>query len=337
MKKILVLMVIMLLLVGCQKNETPNNNGDETVGTTSEEPNNVLVKVNGSIITTETFHKYYAMQSYDFEKEYGEQVWNIEQDGKTMTEIRQDQTIDYLIRVTLIENYIKTKGISVDVTTINEAYDKYLASIEGDNEIKAYFDENDLDETFLKRFLEDQYYLRIYQEQLLEEITNDAGIQSLLFDDQYIRYKTRHILLETKEDFDEVFVLLNDEENPADFSDLARIYSIHSTSAVKGGDLGYKTVGEMPVAYEEVALNIEPYTVSDIVETEIGFHIIFVDDRQMLQDMIDSGMPEDELNNYKNDIIKNFAADEMVRIFEAMKEAAAIEPKDIDKTILNEE
>jgi foldase protein PrsA len=157
---------------------------------------------------------------------------------------------------------------------------------------------------------------------MFEELSNDEATEHLLFDNQYIRYKTRHILLETKEEFEEVFALLNDEENPADFSDLARLYSIHSTSAVKGGDLGYKTVGEMPFAYEQMALTIEPYTVSEIFETELGFHVIFVDDRQMLQDMIESGMPEDQLDSYKADIIKNYAASEMVRVFNEMRDAA---------------
>jgi len=321
MKKILVLVILMMFLVGC-KNNGVNNNGNDGVDASLEAAKDTLIDVNGTTISLTTFNKYYAMQSYDFEKEYGEQVWNIEQDGKTMAEIRQDQTIDYLIRVSLIQSFINEKGISVDQNTIDEAYVKYRESIKGDADIKTYFGENAIDEAFLKRFLEDQYYLRIYQEQMFEELSNDAATESLLFDNQFIRYKTRHILLATKEAFDEVFVLLNDEENPADFSDLARLYSIHSTSAVKGGDLGYKTVGEMPLAYEQLALTIEPYTVSEVFETELGFHIIFVDDRQMLQDMIDSGMPEDQLASYKSEIVKNYAAGEMVRVFNAMREAA---------------
>lgn len=331
MKKILMLLVFTLLLIGCSNT---GENTPEVVETEVVEEKNIVAVVNGSEIELEVFDKYYAMQSYDFEKEFGESIWDVEQDGKTMREIRQEQTLDYLIRVQLIESYLNDKGKTVSSSVIDEAYNKYMDSIKNDEELKSYFTANGLDEAFLKRFLENQYYLRTYEDLLLEEISNDEEALKFLFEDKIIRYKTRHILLEDQASVDEVLQLLNDEENPADFSDMARIYSVHSTSAVKGGDLGYVLIGNMPKAYEDVALTIEPYTVSEPVQTEYGYHIIFVDDRQMLQDMIDSGMPEEEIETYKNDIIGNYAAAEIVRIFEEMKAEADI---DLNLEILNKE
>lgn len=328
MKKIILLMM-MLLLVGCNSNNTGENQTSEVEAV--EEV--FLAKVNDEIISVETFDKYYAMQSYDFEKEFGESVWDIEQDGKTMREIRQDQTLDYLIRVVLIENYLAGKGEFATEEVIDSAYDRYMESIKGDTVIQAYFEEKGLDETFLKRFIEDQYYLRLYEEELLDEISEDPKTQEMLFTDKVIRYKVRHILLDSKEALTEVQSLLNDEENPADFSDMARLYSIHPTSAVKGGDLGYMLIGTMPDAFEEMVLNIEPYTVSDSVETEYGYHLIFVDDKQMLQDMIESGMLEDEIETYKAAIIERYAALEIVNRFEQMKSVATIE---LRKEMLNE-
>lgn len=328
-----ILLLLMLFLVGCSNdpNEGNVNTMDETV---VEEVKDTVANVNGERISLETFTKYYAMQSYDFEKEYGEGVWSIEQDGKTMKEIRQEQTINYLVRISLIEKYVMEKGFEVDEAVIEEAYNKYMDSIATDEEIKAYFEVNGLDKIFLKKFLKDQYYLRQFEKVILEEITNDSEAQKMLFEDQYIRYKTRHILVEDEETLNEVLAVLNDEENPADFSDVARLYSIHSTSAVEGGNLGYRVIGNMPAAYEAVALTIELYTPSEPVKTEYGYHIIFVDDRQMLSDMIDIGMPSEEIEKYKTEIIKNFAAGETVRIYNEMKDAANIV---IDMTIINEE
>jgi len=320
-----------MLLIGCS-NDDPDNTSD--VDQVEDVPNTSIVVVNDKEISIDLFYKYYAMQSYDFEKEFGASVWDIEQDGKTMKEIRQEQTLDYLIRIALIESYIEDKNLEVNGTIIDEAYGKYMESIKNDAEIKTYFEENGIDESFLKQFLQDQYYLRIYSDLRLEEITNDPKTQDVLFTDKYIRYKTRHILLDSQESLNEVLSLLNDEENPADFSDMARLYSIHATSAVKGGDLGYILVGNMPEAYEKVALEIEPYTVSEPVQTEYGYHLIFVDDRQMLQDMIDTGMPEEEIDGYKADIIKDYAAQEMLRIYNEMEAQAVIIPH---KELLNED
>ncbi|MBI9014016.1 MAG: peptidylprolyl isomerase [Clostridiales bacterium] len=331
MKKIILILIVVMLLVGCSENDS-NNSSD--AGQKEDVPNTSVVIVNDKEISIEMFNKYYAMQSYDFEKEFGASVWDIEQDGKTMKEIRQDQTLDYLIRVALVESYIDDKNLKVNGTVIDEAYGRYMDSIKNDAEIKTYFEENRIDEVFLKRFLQDQYYLRIYSDLRLEEISNDPKTHDVLFADKYIRYKTRHILLDSQEVLQEVLSLLNDEENPADFSDMARLYSIHATSAVKGGDLGYILVGNMPEEYEKVALEIEPYTVSEPVQTEYGFHLIFVDDRQMLQDMIDTGMPEEEIDGYKADIIKDYAAKEMLRIYNEMESQAVIE---MHKELLNED
>lgn len=329
MKKIVIIVTLLFLLVGCRKDD-----GVVSAEQLTDVPNTSVVTVNGKDISIDVFNKYYAMQSYDFEKEFGKSVWDIEQDGKTMKEIRQDQTLDYLIRVILIESYVSDKDLKDTETVIDEAYNRYMASIKTDSAIQLYFEENGIDESFLKQFLQDQYYLRVYSDLRLEEISKDEKTQKILFDDKFIRYKTRHILLDTEELLNEVLSVLNDEENPADFSDMARLYSIHATSAVKGGDLGYILVGNMPEAYEKVALEIEPYTVSEPVQTEYGYHLIFVDDRQMLIDMIDSGMPEEEIEGYKADVIKDYAAEEMLRMYNEMESQASIE---LHKELLNDD
>lgn len=328
MKKILVLLLAMTFLVGC----TNGNNTNVGVAAVKEEPTTAVAVVDGEEIDITVFDKYYAMQSYDFEKEFGKSVWDIEKDGLSMREIRQNQTLDYLVTVNLIEKYVKDKGVTADQVVINDAYEKYMASLSTDLDIKAYFNDHGIEEGFLKRFITDQYYLRQYEVLILDEIKNDPETEAKLFAERIIRYKTRHILLDDEETLAEVLAQLNNEEEPADFSDMARLYSIHSTSAVKGGDLGYIIVGNMPKAYEDVALSIEQYTVSDPVETEYGTHLIFVDDRQTLQDMMDQGLPEDEINMYKDEIIERFAATETVRILESLKSDATI---DYNKDLIN--
>jgi parvulin-like peptidyl-prolyl isomerase len=338
MKKIIISLLVFasVAFIGCSDNtdssKGSDNNGKENV---SIEPSErILITVDDKTVTIGAFEKYYAMQSYDFEKEYGEGVWAIEQDGKTMAEIRQEQTVDYLTRVKLIEGYIKEKGVEIDSAAIEDAYDRYMTSIDKDQGLIDYYAANDLDENFLKTFLTDQYYLKRFGELIFSEVSEDQKTLDVLFEDQYIRYKTRHILLENQDQVAEVLSLLNDEENPADFSDMARLYSSHSTSAVKGGDLGYYLIGTMPKAFEDVALSIEAYTVSDAVETEYGYHIIFVDDRQMLKDMEELGMPEEEMNVYKTEIIKRYAEEETLRVFNELKSNAVIE---VDWTLLKEE
>ncbi|MCK5846557.1 MAG: peptidylprolyl isomerase [Bacteroidales bacterium] len=58
------------------------------------------------------------------------------------------------------------------------------------------------------------------------------------------------------------------------FSSMARMYSEDPGSSVKGGELGDFGRGVMFPEFEAVAFSLEPGEVSEIVETDAGFHII---------------------------------------------------------------
>ena len=63
------------------------------------------------------------------------------------------------------------------------------------------------------------------------------------------------------------------------FSDAARKYS-EDASASSGGDLGWHAKGEFDPAFEEVAWAMPKGTMSGVVETKFGYHLIFVEDRR---------------------------------------------------------
>jgi peptidyl-prolyl cis-trans isomerase C len=59
----------------------------------------------------------------------------------------------------------------------------------------------------------------------------------------------------------------------ADFNDLAKQYS-SCPSAKNGGDLGIQSKGRLVPEFEKAAYALKPGQISDVVETEFGFHII---------------------------------------------------------------
>jgi peptidyl-prolyl cis-trans isomerase SurA len=63
-------------------------------------------------------------------------------------------------------------------------------------------------------------------------------------------------------------------ENGESFEALAVLYSEDPGSAKQGGDIGLHGRGELYPEFEAVAFKLKPGEVSDVVETEAGFHII---------------------------------------------------------------
>ncbi len=71
--------------------------------------------------------------------------------------------------------------------------------------------------------------------------------------------------------------ILKGEES---FNTLAVFYSEDKESATRGGELGYYSRNSLDPAFAEAAFNLKPGKISKIVESEFGFHIIQLIDRQ---------------------------------------------------------
>ena len=103
----------------------------------------------------------------------------------------------------------------------------------------------------------------------------------------------------------------------ADFADLAREHST-GPSGPSGGDLGWFGRGRMVAPFEEAAFALEVGEISGIVETEYGYHIILVTDRQ------EASEPElqDVIDQVRADLVEEVRSDRLQTWFDGVYEAA---------------
>jgi peptidyl-prolyl cis-trans isomerase D len=102
------------------------------------------------------------------------------------------------------------------------------------------------------------------------------------------RVKARHILIKTqgksdaekKQALAKAQDLLKQLKAGADFTQLAQKNSEDSSNAPKGGDLGWFVRGQMVPEFDKAAFALKSGDMSDIVNTEFGYHIIKVDEKE---------------------------------------------------------
>ena len=126
--------------------------------------------------------------------------------------------------------------------------------------------------------------LSAYQKQLLNDKVKVSDKE--IKDDTK---KASHILIKVKSDSDKEG--LSDkkakakaekiqkevEKNPNKFDDIAKKESMDSTSAKKGGSLGYVIKGQIVDKFDKALFKLKEGQISDIVKTEYGYHIIKAD------------------------------------------------------------
>jgi len=117
-----------------------------------------------------------------------------------------------------------------------------------------------------------------------------------------------NILVETEEEAQDILEQL---KTGGDFGEIAREKST-GPSAAQGGDLGYLSKGTIIPEIEEVIFALEIGTISEIINTEYGFHILKILDKK----------PEEvkTIEEVKEDIIQTLLPTKQKEAFENLLE-----------------
>jgi len=129
----------------------------------------------------------------------------------------------------------------------------------------------------LNTSLPEDVILELYRERVANAVYRRRLFEELDLEVPTVQREARvqHILVGTEEEAEDILAQL---EDGADFGELAAEYSLDSSNAYRGGDLGWVRPGQMVEPFEAVALGLPAGEISEPVETTFGWHIVKVND-----------------------------------------------------------
>ncbi len=182
-------------------------------------------------------------------------------------------------------------GIVISEQRVDEALQGIVSRYASQEEFVSDLEKNDLNESLLRTALYRELMFDAVIARVAARSAEISDLDILLFyeahRERFIRQETRvarHILVtvnpefpdNTREKAEEKMSLIQKRlrANPKRFAELARQYS-ECPSALEGGKLGRLPNGKLYPELDEALFKLPQGGVSDIVETELGLHLIY--------------------------------------------------------------
>lgn len=261
-------------LTSCGSGE---NGGTKVVFTTGFGKNEVF-RIGDASCDRSELMVYLTNTQNQYESVYGSEIWNVSLDGVTMEENVKETVLARIAQIKTMYLLAQEKGLSLDEqeeATVTAAAAEYFQSL-NETEIGQMGVSQETIEALYKEYLMAQ---KVYQN-IIQDVNPEIS------DDEARTITVQHIYIRTwsldndgnrvpysetakQAAYDkacEIREMAVDGEH--DFTELASKYSEDSNITHSFGK------GEMDEAYETAAFQLETDEVSQVVETETGYHII---------------------------------------------------------------
>lgn len=273
LKKITVVLLCAGILCGCSQNAGAGTKVVLTTGFNKDE----VFRIETISCSLPELMVYLTNIQNRYESVYGEEIWSTNVDGVTLEQNVKDIALAQIAR-------IKTMNLMAKQYNV-ELSDEEKAKVE--NAASTYY--NSLNATEVEQMgVSEKTISDLYTEFALAEKVYQYTIKDInpeISDDEARTITVQHILIKTyaldgtgkkieytqhaKEDaYREACEVLELAREGEDFDELIRHYSEDDKSTYSFGK------GDMDAAFETAAFNLGKDEISDIVETEFGYHII---------------------------------------------------------------
>lgn len=257
-----------------------------TIAASSAVLDKVIVVVNEEVVTQRDFDKLYIPFKKEYEADFeGEEL-------KNRLEETKKNVFDQLVNVKLTISLAKKGKITIDEEKFKERIEKIKSFYDSEGAfLQALKDKG----TNLSEFNEEVREQMLAQKLIEREVTSKITVSPVELEELYDKnkekfqsprkVKVRSIMVrkgndtlnaESRKKIEEIKSRLDSGE---DFAALA-VEKSEGPYADKGGDMGYIMPGQVIEEIEKVVFSLEKDRYSDIVETQVWFHIFKVEDVQ---------------------------------------------------------
>lgn len=269
---ILALAVSLFLLSGCVEVEKPS-----------------VASINGESISMDEYNYFLHTMQLSYEQGFSAQgadpdtSWEAEKDGKTTYEIMKETAYDDMIDIYILAAEAEKAGITCTQEEINQTKSQMMQSFSSESSFLKEFDMNASGFNKVAKLM--TLYAK-YRDSLMGEKEFEISDEDILNEYKNTYMRAKHILFSTVDDKQQP---LSDEEiaekkklaeevlakakGGSDFDALMSEYSEDPGS--QSNPDGYVfTEGQMVSEFEDAVKALKPGEISDIVESQFGYHII---------------------------------------------------------------
>jgi foldase protein PrsA len=225
-----------------------------------------IAVVDGETISTAAYQQELNRALYMVTGQYNVD-WNDPQSQAPLPAL-QEQVLDQVIERVVLRRLAGKEGVSIDAKNVETETVALQARVQESGQFAdwtVFLKENSLTEESVRSLIADN-------------LLSDAMSKRHAAPTSAEQVHASHILVATKETGQEVLDKLAKGEA---FADLAAQYSTDTGSKDQGGDLGWFPRGAMVPEFDQAAFSLQPGKVSQLVQTEFGYHIILVQAKEV--------------------------------------------------------
>jgi parvulin-like peptidyl-prolyl isomerase len=198
--------------------------------------------------------------------------------GVEQRKVEARNLLTFLIHQQVLEDYAEDHGLSVSQEEVQQELDVLITQLGGAEVFEAQLrasgaTRGDVEDLVRHQILRDKVADAVVAERVTDERLTETYEERQA---EFTQVHVSHILVRDEEQARDIL----DDATPGNFAELARRFSRDPGSAQQGGDLGLQRPVDLVQPFGEATLDIGVGEIGGPVETEFGYHVIYVQSRE---------------------------------------------------------